>query len=149
MIFYWFFWCFLKFWMVEVNGIEPLTLCLQSRCSPSWAIPPKMSWTLVELNGIEPMTSCMPCKRSPNWAITPRSRYSELLNGGGKRDRTVDPLLAKQMLSQLSYTPTLGVLHPLDGGGKRDRTVDPLLAKQMLSQLSYTPTGFYINSWWR
>ena len=26
-------------------------------------------------------------------------------NGGDKRDRTVDPLLAKQVLSQLSYTP--------------------------------------------
>ena len=25
--------------------------------------------------------------------------------GGGKRDRTADPLLAKQVLSQLSYTP--------------------------------------------
>ncbi len=25
--------------------------------------------------------------------------------GGDKRDRTVDPLLAKQVLSQLSYTP--------------------------------------------
>lgn len=29
------------------------------------------------------------------------------LFGGGMRDRTADPLLAKQMLSQLSYTPTL------------------------------------------
>ncbi len=28
-----------------------------------------------------------------------------LINGGGERDRTDDPLLAKQMLSQLSYTP--------------------------------------------
>ena len=27
------------------------------------------------------------------------------LNGGDKRDRTADPLLAKQVLSQLSYTP--------------------------------------------
>ena len=27
-------------------------------------------------------------------------------DGGDKRDRTVDPLLAKQVLSQLSYTPT-------------------------------------------
>ncbi len=27
--------------------------------------------------------------------------------GGGKRDRTDDPLLAKQVLSQLSYTPKL------------------------------------------
>jgi hypothetical protein len=27
------------------------------------------------------------------------------INGGGERDRTDDPLLAKQVLSQLSYTP--------------------------------------------
>jgi hypothetical protein len=27
--------------------------------------------------------------------------------GGGERDRTDDPLLAKQVLSQLSYTPSL------------------------------------------
>ena len=27
--------------------------------------------------------------------------------GGGKRDRTADPLLARQVLSQLSYTPTI------------------------------------------
>ena len=31
------------------------------------------------------------------WAISP--------NGGDNRDRTDDPLLAKQVLSQLSYTP--------------------------------------------
>ena len=29
-------------------------------------------------------------------------------NGGRDRDRTGDPLLAKQVLSQLSYTPTVG-----------------------------------------
>jgi hypothetical protein len=29
--------------------------------------------------------------------------------GGRDRDRTGDPLLAKQVLSQLSYTPTVGV----------------------------------------
>ena len=27
-------------WLVEINGFEPMTPCLQSRCSPSWAIPP-------------------------------------------------------------------------------------------------------------
>ena len=27
-------------YLVEISGIEPLTPCLQSRCSPSWAIPP-------------------------------------------------------------------------------------------------------------
>ena len=26
--------------MVEMSGIEPLTPCLQGRCSPSWATPP-------------------------------------------------------------------------------------------------------------
>jgi hypothetical protein len=30
--------------------------------------------------------------------------------GGRERARTADPLLAKQVLSQLSYTPTVGVL---------------------------------------
>ena len=29
-------------------------------------------------------------------------------DGGGERDRTDDPLLAKQVLSQLSYTPGMG-----------------------------------------
>ena len=28
------------FFLVEIKGIEPLTPCLQSRCSPSWAKPP-------------------------------------------------------------------------------------------------------------
>ena len=28
---------------MEISGIEPLTPCLQSRCSPSWAIPPYIS----------------------------------------------------------------------------------------------------------
>ena len=32
---------------------------------------------------------------------------SDNLGGGGERDRTDDPLLAKQVLSQLSYTPVL------------------------------------------
>jgi hypothetical protein len=31
--------------------------------------------------------------------------------GGGERDRTDDPLLAKQVLSQLSYTPSLETRH--------------------------------------
>ena len=31
------------------------------------------------------------------------------LDGGDKRDRTADPLLAKQVLSQLSYTPVLSL----------------------------------------
>ena len=34
-------------------------------------------------------------------------------NGGRDRDRTGDPLLAKQVLSQLSYTPTVGTTYIL------------------------------------
>ena len=34
--------------------------------------------------------------------------------GGRGRDRTGDPLLAKQVLSQLSYTPTVGVTFILE-----------------------------------
>ena len=34
--------------------------------------------------------------------------------GGGERDRTDDPLLAKQVLSQLSYTPGIAFRHALD-----------------------------------
>src|SRR6266436_8852894 len=33
--------------------------------------------------------------------------------GGRDRDRTGDPLLAKQVLSQLSYTPTVGTTYIL------------------------------------
>ena len=36
--------------------------------------------------------------------ITPQEDFF----GGGKENRTPDPLLAKQMLSQLSYTPITG-----------------------------------------
>ena len=33
------------FSLVEVRGFEPLTPCLQGRCSPSWATPPKLGTT--------------------------------------------------------------------------------------------------------
>ena len=34
-------------------------------------------------------------------------KHRRLQNGGGERDRTDDPLRARQVLSQLSYTPIL------------------------------------------
>ena len=48
--------------------------------------------------------------------------------GGGERDRTDDPLLAKQVLSQLSYTPETFV----GGGSGWIRTNDPRLIKTVL-----------------
>ena len=48
-------------------------------------------------------------------------------NGGGERDRTDDLLLAKQALSQLSYTPDQDF-----GGSGWVRTIDPRLIKTVL-----------------
>ena len=41
------------------------------------------------------------------------SAFASQANGGGERDRTDDPLLAKQVLSQLSYTPGNPLHHQL------------------------------------
>jgi hypothetical protein len=49
-----------------------------------------------------------------------------LMSGGGERDRTDDLLLAKQALSQLSYTPDK------TGGSGWIRTIDPRLIKTVL-----------------
>ncbi len=68
-------------------------------------------------------------------ALSQLSYNPKSFSGGGKRDRTADILLAKQVLSQLSYTPFLS------GGATRDRTADLLHAMQALSQLSYNPTS--------
>ena len=61
--------------------------------------------------------------------IVKELRRTEPIFGGGERDRTDDPLLAKQVLSQLSYTP----MFPLLGGGSGwVRTSDPRLIKTVL-----------------
>ena len=60
--------------------------------------------------------------------------------GGGGRDRTDDPLLAKQVLSQLSYAPkpgntkptTMGQQWASNNGPGRTRTSDPTLIKRVL-----------------
>ena len=40
--------------------------------------------------------------------------HYERLNGGDEEDRTLDPLRARQVLSQLSYAPTLSNRNPKD-----------------------------------
>ena len=54
---------------------------------------------------LKPVRQSGPVSRSlpPQWW---RSGNSEQQFGGADRDRTGDPLLAKQVLSQLSYSPT-------------------------------------------
>ncbi len=70
---------------------------------------------LVGLSGLEPPTSRLSGVRSNRLSYKPiwssAVQFSLTALGGDKRDRTVDLLLAKQALSQLSYTPIFWRLH--------------------------------------
>src|SRR5712692_3602462 len=59
---------------------------------------------------------------------------SSFRSGGGERDRTDDLLLAKQALSQLSYTPDKKLVG-LDGF----EPSTPALSRRCSNQLSYRP----------
>ena len=66
----------------------------------------QFSRCLMGSSGLEPPTSRLSGVRSNRLSYEPVS--SSLTHqgfGGGKRIRTDDPLLAKQVLYQLSYTP--------------------------------------------
>ena len=56
--------------MVENSGIEPLTSCVQSRRSPSWANSPIML-QMVGLTGLEPVTSRLSVERSSQLSYRP------------------------------------------------------------------------------
>ena len=57
---------------------------------------------VVGLGGLEPPTSRLSGVRSNHLSYRPKY-------GGNNRARTYDPLLVRQMLSQLSYAPTLNL----------------------------------------
>ena len=58
--------------------------------------------------------------------------------GGADRDRTGDPLLAKQVLSQLSYSPFKGCVAKMVGLGRVELPTSPLSGVRS-NQLSYRP----------
>ena len=74
-------------------------------------IPPARASVLVGPSGLEPPTSCLSGTRSNHLSYEPVSIHalkigSRPASGGGDDGiRTHDPLLAGQVLSQLSYTP--------------------------------------------
>ena len=80
---------------------------------------PEPRSVLVGLGGLEPPTSPLSGVRSNHLSYRPVvllaesdhtygcSRAAGVAGGGASRDRTDDPLLAKQVLSQLSYGPVV------------------------------------------
>ena len=60
---------------------------------------------MVGLGGLEPPTSPLSGVRSNHLSYRPV--HASKPDGGASRDRTDDPLLAKQVLSQLSYGPLM------------------------------------------
>ena len=70
---------------------------------------------LVGLDGLEPSTSRLSGVRSNHLSyrpllslvsgLSPHNHFPSPEGGGDEGNRTPDPLLAKQVLSQLSYTP--------------------------------------------
>ena len=76
---------------------------------------------MVGTSGLEPPTSRLSGARSnhlsyaPLWLSLPRFPYLSRTYGGDDGNRTHDPLLAGQVLSQLSYTPIgLGITSSVD-----------------------------------
>ena len=61
---------------------------------------------LVGSSGLEPPTSRLSGARSNRLSYEPIYFFFSL-SGGDEQNRTVDPLLARQVLSQLSYAPSL------------------------------------------
>ena len=67
-------------------------------------------------SGLEPPTSRLSGVRSNHLSYEPITILKD--GGGDERDRTDDPLLAKQVLSQLSYTPIFSPMKFLIGPSK-------------------------------
>ena len=88
------------------------------RRHPSVVAKPRLMGGLSTLAGF----AARPGPQDVDW----QGQSTRLPLGGAYRDRTDDPLLAKQVLSQLSYTPECV------GGSGWIRTNDPRLIKTVL-----------------
>ena len=71
---------------------------------------------LATWNGLEPSTSSV-----TGWHSNQLNYQAAI--GGSNRARTCDPLLVRQMLSQLSYTPKI-TFYKKNGSGEWSRTTD-------------------------
>ena len=87
-----------KRFMVGPSGLEPPTSCLSGTRSNLLSYEPmRLVWTLFTLRFL----------RFLFWKLLCLPFFSKKVSGGDDGIRTHDPLLAGQVLSQLSYTPKL------------------------------------------
>ena len=91
----------------------------QTKCSDGQsALPSLTAWNPFDHDNSESINAAMPYRTQRTrlraghfWPPRPeparRAYGARTENGGANRDRTDDPLLAKQVLSQLSYSPVI------------------------------------------
>ena len=92
------------FWKQKpMIGLEPITCWLQISCSANWATSARNHW-LQQMNYIHQMDGegFEPSKASPADLQSVPFGHSGIHPYGTYRARTYDPLLVRQMLSQLS-----------------------------------------------
>ena len=96
------------------------------------------------LSGLEPPTSRLSGVRSNQLSYKPILKSFDF--SGDEEIRTLDPLLARQVLSQLSYTPKLGLKVVLSDFFSLSAFAPafPSFSYENESQLSYTPI---FNCW--
>ena len=87
--------------MVSAQGFEPRTHALEGRCSIQLSYAPIL---LERETRFELATSTLARLRSTTELFPHINLYK---NGGTNRARTCDPLLVRQVLSQLSYGPKI------------------------------------------
>jgi hypothetical protein len=90
----------------ERNRTPNLLITSQLLCLLSYA-----STSLATRKGLEPSTSSV-----TGWHSNRLNYRAVKLNGGRNRARTYDPLLVRQVLSQLSYAPILVTLPGFEPG---------------------------------
>ena len=89
------------------------------------------------LGGLEPPTSPLSGVRSNHLSYRPDVADALPSDGGASRDRTDDPLLAKQVLSQLSYGPVfdgsnIGLLPEFEPGEVEPSSPSPLAERRAI-----------------
>ena len=111
---------------------------------------PAQSCRMVGLGGLEPPTSPLSGARSNHLSYRPGRKPTncDAPDGGASRDRTDDPLLAKQVLSQLSYGPifdgsNLGLLPEFEHGEVKPSLPSPPASRRAIPGPQLRRNGRY------